>query len=361
MLDSQHTVLPGRQPRFRRRHVAYNVEDNLQRTPALGALYIAAQILMGYPRFFATGWAIHEHGHGIDPLSVGPIGGLFFVWLRHLCDYNLATIMGRTRLVPFIEWWSPHFCHLVTAKREQQIRRICRCPSPRSSYGDFPISCAECATNARSGSVAQISLDRPGEEPNDWLDRLQANDPSTWMDFWEQYHKRVRGLARHRLVELGLSGNAAEDVMQEAFTSLWNRVKKGGLKRADSAETLWGLLAQITRRKANKKWMHERAQKRDRSRTQREADAQDPASSPIQGVAGKEASPLDALMAEEFLDLLKRVAQDATEHEVLLLWFFLEDEVEIARTVRLDPDYVRILVALLLGRLRKLRDEPDAG
>jgi RNA polymerase sigma factor (sigma-70 family) len=207
--------------------------------------------------------------------------------------------------------------------------------------------------------VAKAPTNGPGGEPNDWLDRLQANDLATWLDFWEQYHKRVRGLAKHRLVELGLSGNAAEDVVQEAFTSLWNRVKKGRLKREDSAETLWGLLAQITRRKANKKWIHERAQKRDRSRTQREADAHDPANSPMQGAASSEASPLDALMAEEFLDLVNRVAHDTTEHEVLLLWFFLEDEEEIARTVGVDPDYVRMLVALLLARLKRLRDDPN--
>jgi RNA polymerase sigma factor (sigma-70 family) len=83
-----------------------------------------------------------------------------------------------------------------------------------------------------------------------WIIRLKGGDRATPQELWQRYYKRLIGLARKRL--RGARGRAADesDVVQSAFNSFFQGVRRGRFPRLTDRDGLWRLLMVITARKA---------------------------------------------------------------------------------------------------------------
>jgi hypothetical protein len=82
------------------------------------------------------------------------------------------------------------------------------------------------------------------------IERLHSGDRAAAQHLWERYFPRLVGLARQRLKGVARRVSDEEDVALAAFDSFCRRAEKGDAPRLDDRDSLWGLLATITARKA---------------------------------------------------------------------------------------------------------------
>jgi RNA polymerase sigma factor (sigma-70 family) len=196
------------------------------------------------------------------------------------------------------------------------------------------------------------------------VELLRRHDDGAWQELWKALSRRARGLARQRLLRLGLSSHGAESVVVDAFASLDKRVRANKVRPDDTPTSLWPLLAKIVNRKAARRYERERAQKRDRDRVQREADAADPAQAPLAAAVSRELSPeAAAVRAEQLAEALEAVARDDTEGELLLRWMEGWSAEELAQELGLSTEFIELRLNTLWRRLKKyLEDlEGDGG
>ena len=98
------------------------------------------------------------------------------------------------------------------------------------------------------------------------VERLSGGDETALVDLYERYAGFVYGLAVRTLVDL----QAAEDVTQEVFVSLWEHPE-----RIDSGRgTLRGFLGTLTHRRAVDAVRREEAHRRREARVARDAGAE---------------------------------------------------------------------------------------
>jgi len=81
-------------------------------------------------------------------------------------------------------------------------------------------------------------------------------------DLFARFRPRLLALARSTLAGRLPRAADAEDALQSAMISFWERVEAGGLKEDLDRDDLWNVLGLITVRKAIKLQAKERAQKR---------------------------------------------------------------------------------------------------
>lgn len=91
---------------------------------------------------------------------------------------------------------------------------------------------------------------------------LSEQDESAVRQLWDRFFPRLLGLARKTLSGRAQRVNDAEDAVQSAFFSFWNRAIRGDLGDVNNRDELWNLLGVITVRKALNQSKHEAAQKR---------------------------------------------------------------------------------------------------
>ncbi len=78
----------------------------------------------------------------------------------------------------------------------------------------------------------------PGEAITVWLQRLQEGDEVAAQRLWEEYFRRLVGLARKRLVGLPRRAADEEDVALSAFDSFCRGAEQGRFPRLDDRDEL---------------------------------------------------------------------------------------------------------------------------
>ena len=95
-----------------------------------------------------------------------------------------------------------------------------------------------------------------------WITRLKAGDAIAADQLWENYYRRLVGLARERLRGQPRAAADEEDVALSAFHSFFRGVERNQFPRLDDRYDLWQLLVVMTARKASRLIRHEHALKR---------------------------------------------------------------------------------------------------
>jgi DNA-directed RNA polymerase specialized sigma24 family protein len=94
------------------------------------------------------------------------------------------------------------------------------------------------------------------------LSGLRVGDEMAAERLWEEYFRRLVGLARARLAGRPRGPNDPEDVALSAFDSFCRGVVEGRFPRLNDRHDLWQLLMMLTARKAIDAVRRERAAKR---------------------------------------------------------------------------------------------------
>lgn len=92
--------------------------------------------------------------------------------------------------------------------------------------------------------------------------QFRAGDAAAAGRLWERYFPRLQALARKSLAGRPQGPADADDAVQSAFVSFWQRTKAGDFGPGLGREDLWNLLGVITVRKAMRHQRRERAAKR---------------------------------------------------------------------------------------------------
>lgn len=92
--------------------------------------------------------------------------------------------------------------------------------------------------------------------------QLRAGDRTAAEPLWQRFFPRLLGLARRTLVGRVQRVADAEDAVQSAFVSFWQRAVAGSYGDCLDRDDLWGLLGVITVRKAMRQVRRERMEKR---------------------------------------------------------------------------------------------------
>jgi RNA polymerase sigma factor (sigma-70 family) len=97
---------------------------------------------------------------------------------------------------------------------------------------------------------------------SDCLARLKAGDRAAAQRLYENYIRRLVGLARKKLHGGRRRMADEEDVAQDALASFFRGAENGRFPQLHDRNDLWGLLVVITERKALDLLQHERRRKR---------------------------------------------------------------------------------------------------
>jgi DNA-directed RNA polymerase specialized sigma24 family protein len=95
-----------------------------------------------------------------------------------------------------------------------------------------------------------------------WLDQLRAGDPAAAQKLWENYFRRLVGLARKKLKGRPRRAADEEDVALSALDSFCRGAERGRFPQLQDRGDLWRLLVLLTARKAVNLFHHERRHKR---------------------------------------------------------------------------------------------------
>jgi DNA-directed RNA polymerase specialized sigma24 family protein len=132
-----------------------------------------------------------------------------------------------------------------------------------------------------------------------WLDGLRAREGPAAQQLWEEYFRRLVGLARAKLNGRAAGPDDEEDVALSAFKTFCRGAEQGRFPQLNDRHDLWQVLVMLTDRKAIDAARRERAAKRG-GREQGRVDVSDviapgPTPSFAAGVADEFRRLLDAL------------------------------------------------------------------
>lgn len=180
--------------------------------------------------------------------------------------------------------------------------------------------------------------------------QFQAGDAAGAQRLWERFFPRLVGLARKTLGRRPQRVADADDAVQSAFASFFDRARQGAFGAGLDRDDLWALLGVIAVRKARKQTRREAAAKRGGGRVLDEA-----------GLGGADdRAGLDALAATSAADfdlhcedLLGRLDDDLRTFAVLRL--LGHKNREIAELLGCTERKVERKLALI----RRCWEEPD--
>src|SRR5262249_15487625 len=95
-----------------------------------------------------------------------------------------------------------------------------------------------------------------------WIEQLKAGNPAAAQPLWQDYFRRLVGVARTRLRGAPRRAADEEDVALSAFDSFCRGAARGRFPRLADRDDLWQLLVLIRERKAVDLVQHERRRKR---------------------------------------------------------------------------------------------------
>lgn len=110
--------------------------------------------------------------------------------------------------------------------------------------------------------------------------QLRTGDAGAARKLWDHFFPRLLGLARKTLGHLPQRAADADDAVQSAFASFWQRVGRGEFGTSLDRDDLWNLLGLITVRKSLQQARRERAQRRGSGRVLDEAALDGPEGTP---------------------------------------------------------------------------------
>lgn len=137
---------------------------------------------------------------------------------------------------------------------------------------------------------------------------FRLGDPAAYTQLWDHFRHRLLALANKALAGKTQQVSDAEDALQSAFISFWQRAERGDFGEEMDRQDLWNLLGVITVRKALKHQRSRRAQKRGGGVAS--ADV------PVDSLAARD-SPSDFVLTCE--ELLERLDPDLRVFAVLRL------------------------------------------
>ena len=127
--------------------------------------------------------------------------------------------------------------------------------------------------------------------------RMRAGDAAAVERLWDRFRPRLLGLAEKTLAGRWKQMADAEDALQSAFVSFWQRAERGDFGDELTRDDLWNVLGTITVRKALRQQRHESAKKRGGGRNREAVDLQETVSPPD--------SPEFDVVCAEMLELLE--------------------------------------------------------
>ena len=127
--------------------------------------------------------------------------------------------------------------------------------------------------------------------------QIRAGDAAAVARLWDRFRLRMRALAEQALSGRWKRMADAEDALQSAFISFWQRAERGDFGDEMTRDDLWNVLGTITVRKALRQQRRESAQKRGGGRVRDEAD--------LHEVASSANSPEFDVVCAEMLELLE--------------------------------------------------------
>ncbi len=125
---------------------------------------------------------------------------------------------------------------------------------------------------------------------------FRLGDPAAVAQLWDHFRHRLLALARKTLAGRVQQVSDAEDALQSAFVSFWQRAGRGDFGDAMNRDDLWNVLGLITVRKALKHQRNEGALKRGGGR--------DMAAVPVEALPAAEEHADFALTCEGMLERL---------------------------------------------------------
>ena len=151
-----------------------------------------------------------------------------------------------------------------------------------------------------------MSADKASGSVTGLFERLREGDAAAARGLWEHFLPRLLGLARKTLAGRPQQVADADDAVQSAFASFWQRVEQRQFPGQLDRDDLWNLLGLITVRKARKLARREGAQKRGGGKVLGEAALTRPDGSPLRldEIAGAMPAGDFDLHCEELLLLL---------------------------------------------------------
>ena len=108
--------------------------------------------------------------------------------------------------------------------------------------------------------------------------QLRAGDPAAVERLWDRFRPRLTALAEQALSGRWQQMADAEDALQSAFISFWQRAERGDFGNEMTRDDLWNVLGTITVRKALRQLRQESAQKRGGGRTREQIELHEAAS-----------------------------------------------------------------------------------
>jgi RNA polymerase sigma-70 factor (ECF subfamily) len=154
---------------------------------------------------------------------------------------------------------------------------------------------------------------------DDLIARLRAGDPQAAAMVFNRYTFRLVALARSRLDGRIRSKVDAEDVVQSVYRSFFTRHAAGEFAIND-AESLWGMLALITARKASNRVRSFRSARRDTGREVPLLDRVGARPSTGWELPDREPSPEEAAMLVEAVETLMRRLDERDQTVFQLAW-----------------------------------------
>ena len=152
-----------------------------------------------------------------------------------------------------------------------------------------------------------------------WIEALRQGDPDAAERIWNHFHQRLVRFAAQRLDRNVGRAADAEDVLQNVFLSLYQRMTEGKLEGVSSEESLWQLLYVITGNKIRNHVRDAKAKKRGSGKVRGDSifitSGQPEVAVGFDHFSTAEPSPEDLLTLEETMaELLGRLPE---EHRVI--------------------------------------------
>ena len=161
------------------------------------------------------------------------------------------------------------------------------------------------------------------ESVSRWIADLKAGHEAAATDLWNHFYTRLVAMARRKLRGAPRRAADEEDVVLDAFDSLFRRAKEGRFPKLRDRDDLWRLLITITERKALNQWRDGTRQKRGSGKVLGESAFFQKDSSTngvgIDRVVGPEPTPeFAAVMTESVQRLLDLLTDDELRKIALL-------------------------------------------
>ncbi len=113
------------------------------------------------------------------------------------------------------------------------------------------------------------------------FEQFREGNPAAGQQFWERFLPRLLALARKTLTGRVQQVADADDAVQSAFASFWQRMGQGDFPDRLHRNDLWNLLGVFTVRKALRQVRREEAQKRGGGKVLGETDLHRPDGTPL--------------------------------------------------------------------------------